>query len=85
MTKAGYYGVRLSKEEREEATEELMALARDLAWTMGSHRGQAAMVRCYVDRRGEVQVACNLYTKSAEADSATRAAVELRRPLDDTE
>ena len=85
MNKAVYYGVKLSKEEAEEARAELDALAADLVWIMRHHRGQAAMVRAYVDHSGRTQVACNLYTKSAEADSAAKAVVEFRRPMDDGE
>lgn len=60
MSRQEPYGRRLPKDERAEAERELSLIADDLAWVMANHGGQAAMVRCYVDRRGATQVACNL-------------------------
>lgn len=74
---------RMPKDERREADAELSALARDLAWLMQSHHGRAAMVRCYVDRRGETHVACNLYTEADADHGSVRPAVEFRRRLSD--
>ena len=74
---------RMPKDERGEADAELSALARDLAWVMGSHGGRAAMVRCYVDRRGETHVACNLYSGEDADHGSIMPAVEFRRRLSD--
>ena len=45
-------------------------------------RELAAMARAWVDRKGEVHVACNLFTKSSFSFSDGGAAVEFRRKLD---
>lgn len=76
------YGRQLPDEERAEAEHELSLIADDVAWVMQRHGGQAAMARAWVDRRGEVHVACNLYTKSSFSFSDGGAAVEFRRKLD---
>lgn len=74
---------RMGKDERREADAELSAMALDLAWVMGRHGGRAAMVRCYVDRRGETHVACNLYSEADAASGRIGPAVEFRRRLSD--
>ena len=73
----------MPRDERDEAERELGLMATDLAWVMARHGGRAAMVRCYVDRRGETHVACNLYSGEDADHGSIMPAVEFRRRLSD--
>lgn len=75
------YGRRLSERDRKRATKALATVADDLGCIAREHGAQSAMVRVWVDRRGVMSAACNLYTKSAEVFNGGTAAVEFRREL----
>lgn len=56
---------RLSRRAREQADAALRELASELAGVMADAGGTAAMARCFVDGKGRVTVAWNLYTAPA--------------------
>ena len=72
------YGRRMTDAEQTEARAELTALADDLGCVARGHDAKSAMVRVWVDARGKMHAAANLYTKSAQAFTDGSAALEFR-------